>query len=254
MTRYKNCGAAVVLPTAPAWTFGNQHKPDDLPAGPGTGKYPSNDDWTAKTTRMGGLPAAQDRPWQDASMSYTGTRYLRPDYCSQNPKGPEWTFGKRTGKGNSLPPGVGTYSPNTNTFNYNRHPHAVWGPPPRPRPPSAPPPAPPLSPERRRRAPGPSFGLKHLGMKDPDSPGPAYNPCCGKGGSCCDMCEKYKGPSFGIRHPRHVEPPTPAPDYYHVGCTTLGAAAAGCTDANDPDHSYHKPTRRDHAYASGKRP
>ncbi|KAG2424449.1 hypothetical protein HXX76_014502 [Chlamydomonas incerta] len=253
MTRFKNCGAAVVLPCAPAWSFGGKHKGDDLSPGPGCGAYPDATDWNSASTRFGGPPGLHNRPWQNSSAPYTGQSYLRPDYLSQNPKGPAWSFGQRNNNDNGLGPGVGAYSPNTNTFNFGKQRHGTWGPPPRPRPPSAPPRQRPESPDRRkpRMPPGFSFKGKYPPARNTDSPGPAYNPCCGKGG-CCDACDKYTGPSFGIRHAIHREPPVPAPDWYHVGCSTLGAAAAGCNDGEDVN--YHRPTRRDHAYASGIRP
>lgn len=106
--------------------------------------------------------------------------------------------------GDAPPPGVGTYSPNTNTFNFAKARHAVWGPPPRGRPPSAPlrPRPEPYTEDRSKpkansALPGATFKGKHFPGWPTDGPGPAYHPCCGD--HCCDMCEKYKGYSFGIR-------------------------------------------------------
>ncbi|GFR49746.1 hypothetical protein Agub_g11904 [Astrephomene gubernaculifera] len=234
MTRYEHCGAAIALPTAPAWSFGTRHHPGDPPPGPGTGKYPgAADTWAAGTAPFGRAPPPQDRPSQFSSAPYTGGRYLRPDYLSQNPKGPAWGFGQRTGKPENGNPGVGFYSPRTDTFQFPKQQHAVWGPPPR-RPPSAPTRPRPLAPIDRHAPkpkpvsalPGATFKGKYQPAPLTDSPGPCYYPCCGE--HCCDMCEKYKGISFGIKHHIHEEPPVPPPDYYHMGCSTLGAAAAGC--------------------------
>ncbi|EFJ49600.1 hypothetical protein VOLCADRAFT_89482 [Volvox carteri f. nagariensis] len=230
-----------------------------LPAGPGTGKYPgAMDSWNAGTAvygRSGGINP--ERPWQTSSLPYSGDRYLKPDYLSQNPKGPAYSFGQRTGKGDGASPGVGTYSPNTDTFSFPRMRHAVWGPPPR-RPPSAPARPRPEPEEGRRRPkpnsalPGATFKGKHFPGWYTDGPGPAYKPCCG--GHCCDACEKYNGVSFGVKHHIHQEPPTPAPDYYRVACSSLGAAAAGRSEEDPTKTYYHKPGRRDHSYANGLRP
>ncbi|GLC45964.1 hypothetical protein PLESTB_001623900 [Pleodorina starrii] len=266
MTRYINCGSAVVLPTEPAWPFGKKHRDADLPPGPGTGKYPgAMDNWTTGTAvygRSSGGLGGPERPWQNSSLPYSGRRYLKPDYLSQNPKAPGYSFGQRTKKGEGPAPGVGTYSPNTNTFNFPKMNHSVWGPPPRGRPPSAPSRPRPepesaademrLRPKPNSALPGTTFKGKHFPGWPTDGPGPAYLPCCG--GHCCDMCDKYKGASFGIKHHIHQEPPTPAPDYYTVANSTLGAAAAGRTAEYDGTTYYHKPGRRDHVYANGLRP
>ncbi|GIL80197.1 hypothetical protein Vretimale_12987 [Volvox reticuliferus] len=263
MTRYINCGSAVVLPTEPAWPFGTRHREPELPAGPGTGKYPgAMDSWNAGTAlygRSSGRAGEQERPWQYSSLPYSGGRYLKPDYLSQNTKAPAYSFGQRTGKGDAPTPGVGAYSPNSNTFNFPKMAHSVWGPPPRGRPPSAPIRQRPDSETEDRRKPKPNSALpgatfkgKHFPGWPTDGPGPAYKPCCG--GHCCDMCEKYKGASFGIRHHVHQEPPTPAPGYYRVADSSLGAAAAGRSAEYDGTTYYHKPGRKDHSYANGLQP
>ncbi|KAJ9533011.1 hypothetical protein QJQ45_018100, partial [Haematococcus lacustris] len=79
----------------------------------------------------------------------------------------------------------------------------------------------------QRKTKGPSFGLPHLKLTPPLSPGPQnYHPCDG----ACVACDSYHGKSMGLRPPMFygkVTTVSPGP-HYHVECSTLGAATQNC--------------------------
>jgi hypothetical protein len=224
------CGAAVILPTYPAWSFG--HKYPNNHEGPGGA-------FTQTHGSMGNSGPAMGPPTRphcmDASASPGGMHNGDLKYT-----GPLYSMGKRLPIGVSDVPGPGGFNPDdARKAMYG----PGWGPPPRPRVPSAPPAA------RRdfvnpRITRGPTIGLPLPLSKDLTPAPHDYQPHCSFG---CNACDHYRGPSLGIRHRQHVPFVTPGADAYHVDCETLGAAAKGCPTGSDP-RTFTKPDRLTRIY------
>ncbi|KAL6759625.1 hypothetical protein V8C86DRAFT_2572141 [Haematococcus lacustris] len=211
--RQNKCGHGVLMYTYPAWTFGGKRNDSDMTIGPGPGgRVPG--------IEFGGTGPAFGPPARTSAPPVHGPGVISGP--SPEARGPAWSFGSRHPAVVDATPGPQAYRP------HSAHVASVpsWGPPPRQRT---------LSAAREVRQPeviqrktkGPSFGLPHLKLTPPLSPGPQnYHPCDG----ACVACDSYHGKSMGLRPPMFygkVTTVSPGP-HYHVECSTLGAATQNC--------------------------
>lgn len=226
MGRMERCGAAIVLPTYPAWSIGAKYPNEPVAPGPGTGKYGPRGEWSNVGPAHGPPRAPKQKPPKEP--------YTPP---------PKPVF--RLAPQLPIPPPVETVvveTPGPTSYNVfkglnltaPRVKSSSWGPPPRTFLPPVPPPRPETPPRRMKKAPPPVRPTTPP-QKDP-TPGPAdYCPYPRCKAGCCS----YKGPTFGHRVPEPDRLPYPGPGQYHVACTTLGAAAQGCDSAGNTGHSHH---------------
>lgn len=227
MGRMEQCGAAIVLPTYPAWSFGAKHPLDPLAPGPGPGMYGSN-----------------------GTLNHIGPKHGPPRPPKQKPPKEPWVPPPKqefyviprlplpipVEKVAPAKPGPTDYD----TFKgmkliEPRVKSSSWGPPPAVYKPAPPPPLPPVTPPAKFKKPPPPRRPADPIPHDP-TPGPAdYCPY----GACKCGCCAYKGWTFGHRVPGRPKTAYPGPGQYHVACTTLGAAAQGCEGAAGGGHHHH---------------